>query len=69
MDYQIRLQGHLGLEWREWLGDVIITRTESGETILTCREMDQAGLHGLLRRLRDVGIPLLEITQLHPDGG
>lgn len=67
MAYQIRIQGHLGLGWSDWFGEATIARDESGETLLTCREMDQAALHGLLRRLRDLGIPLLEITRIPPE--
>jgi hypothetical protein len=64
ISYQIRIQGHLSQEWNDWFANASITRQEGGETTLICREMDQAALHGLLKKFRDVGITLLEITCL-----
>jgi hypothetical protein len=62
MVYQIRLQGHLGHRWAEWFGDVTITLEEGGETLLTCPVVDQAALHRLLRKVRDLGLPLISVT-------
>jgi hypothetical protein len=63
MTYQIRLQGHLRQEWTEWFEGLAITAEEGGETLLTGR-VDQSALHGLLRKVRDLGMPLLSVTQL-----
>ena len=61
MVYQIRLKGHLGREWTNWFGGLSITLEDNGETLLTGPVADQAALHGLLRRVRDVGMPLLSV--------
>jgi hypothetical protein len=66
MVYQIRLKGHLGPRWTEWFGDVTITLEESGETLLTCLVLDQAALHGLLRKVRDLGMPLISAMRVKP---
>jgi hypothetical protein len=50
MVYQIRIKGHLGLRWKDWFGDVTVTLEESGDTLLTCSVVDQAALHGLLKK-------------------
>lgn len=60
--YQIRLKGHLSCEWSEWFGDVDITPGGDGNTLLTTMSLDQAALHGLLRKIRDLGLPLLSLT-------
>ena len=65
--YQIRLQGHLGCNWTHWFGDVTITLEEGGETLLTCPVVDQAALYGLLRKVRDLGPPLISVTRAQPD--
>jgi len=64
--YQIRLKGHLRQPWADWFGDVTITLEENGDTLLTSSVVDQAALHGLLRKVRDLGVPLLAITRLNP---
>jgi len=66
MVYQIRLKGHLGPRWTEWFGDVTITLEEDGETLLTCLVLDQAALHGLLRKVRDLGMPLISAMRVKP---
>ena len=66
MVYEIRLQGHLGRNWTHWFGDVTITLEEGGETLLTCPVADQAALYGLLRKVRDVGLPLIAVTHARP---
>ena len=68
MVYQIRLRGHLGRQWTEWFGDVTITLEDNGETLLTCPVTDQAALHGLLRKVRDLGMPLLSVIRLEKGG-
>ena len=64
--YQIRLQGHLGRNWTHWFGDVTITLEDNGETLLTGQVVDQAALHGLLRKVRDLGMPLISAIRVKP---
>ena len=66
MVYQIRIEGHLGPQWTEWFGDGTLTPTDNGETLLTCPVVDQAALHGLLRKIRDLGIPLISAVRVKP---
>ncbi len=66
MVYQIRIQGHLGPQWRDWFGGLSITVEDNGETLLTCPVVDQAALHGLLRRVRDLGMPLISAIRVNP---
>ena len=60
--YQIRIKGHLGHQWTDWFEGLTITREESGDTLLTGPVMDQAALHGLLRKVRDLGMPLISVN-------
>jgi hypothetical protein len=62
--YQIRIQGHLGRQWTEWFGCVSITLEDNGNTLLTGPVVDQAALHGLLRKVRDLGMPLLSVNRV-----
>jgi len=64
--YQIRLKGHLGREWTHWFEGLAITALDTGETLLTGPVVDQAALHGVLRKVRDVGIPLLSVNRVTP---
>ncbi len=64
--YQIRIKGHLGREWTDWFGGLTITLEDNGETLLTGPVIDQAALHGLLRKVRDLGMPLLSVTRVNP---
>ena len=65
--YQIRLQGHLGRGWTDWFGaGVTITLEDNGETLLTCPVVDQAALYGLLRKVRDLALPLISVTSAEP---
>ena len=52
--YRVRLQGHLGPQWTDWFGGLTITLEDNGETLLTGQVVDQAALHGLLRKVRDL---------------
>jgi len=61
MVYQIRLRGHLGPQWKDWLGGLSITLEDNGDTLLAGPVADQAALHGLLRKVRDLGMPLLSV--------
>jgi len=67
MVYQIRVKGHLGGAWQSWFDGVRITLKEDGETLLTGPVIDQAALHGLLRKVRDIGLPLLSVVQVEPE--
>jgi hypothetical protein len=69
MKYQVRIEGELGQEWADWFGDPAISREDAGVTLLTCDVPDQAALHGLLRKLRDLGLPLLSIDRIDEEGG
>ena len=62
MIYQIRLKGHLGQQWSAWFEGLAVTLEDNGETLLEGPVIDQAALHGLLRKVRDLGLPLLAIT-------
>ena len=64
--YQIRIQGQLGREWTDWFGGLTIRLTDNGETLLTGPVVDQAALHGLLRKVRDLGVPLLSVSRVEP---
>jgi hypothetical protein len=66
MVYQIRIKGHLGPQWTEWFGNVSITLEDNGETLLTCLVVDQAALYGLLRKVRDLGMPLISAIRVKP---
>ena len=66
MVYQIRLKGHLGQQWTAWFEGLTITLEDNGETLLTGPVVDQAALHGLLRKVRDLGLPLLAVTHVQP---
>jgi len=69
MMYQIRVRGHLGPEWTEWFDGLTITLESNGDTLLTGSVVDQAALHGLLKRVRDLGIPLLAVNQVTNSDG
>jgi hypothetical protein len=62
--YQIRVKGHLGSQWKDWFGGLTVTLEDNGETLLTGPVVDQAALHGLLRKVRDLGIPLVSVVRL-----
>jgi len=64
--YQIRIRGYLRPEWSEWFDGMTITHESNGDTILSGSVRDQAALHGLLTRVRDLGLPLLSVNQAKP---
>jgi hypothetical protein len=64
--YQIRIKGHLGREWTDWFEGLTITLEEDGDTLLTGPVVDQAALHGLLKKMRDLGLPLVSISPIEP---
>jgi hypothetical protein len=64
--YEIRIKGHLDDRWAAWFDGLTITREVNGDTLLTGPVTDQAALHGLLRKIRDLGTPLLSVTRMIP---
>jgi len=62
--YQIRVKGHLDSQWADWFGGLTVTPQDNGETLLTGPVVDQAALHGLLRRVRDLGMPLVSVVSV-----
>jgi len=67
--YEIRIKGHLDDEWADWFGGLRITPEETGNTLLTGPALDQAALYGLLRKVRDLGMPLISVNRVQPDQG
>ena len=67
MIYRIKVKGHLDRRWTEWFGGLTITLEDNGETLLTGPVEDQAALHGLLRKVRDLGLPLISVTRAQTD--
>jgi hypothetical protein len=66
MVYQIRINGHLDSQWTDWFGGLSITLEDNGDTLLTGLVVDQAALHGLLKRVRDLGLPLVSVSPVEP---
>ncbi|MEJ2734480.1 MAG: hypothetical protein P8189_13105 [Anaerolineae bacterium] len=66
MVYRIRIKGHLSRQWTDWFGGLTITLEDNGDTLLTGPVVDQAALHGLLRKVRDLGMPLLSVSRVNP---
>ena len=64
--YEIRLKGHLDDRWADRFEGLTITLEENGDTLLAGPVIDQAALHGLLKKVRDLGMPLLSVNQLPP---
>jgi len=64
--YEIRIKGHLAEQWANWFDGLTIALVENGDTLLTGRVVDQAALYGLLRKVRDLGIPLLSVNRVEP---
>ena len=65
--YQLRVKGHLGAQWGAWFGGMTVRQTANGETLITGLVVDQAALYGLLRKVRDVGLPLISVTRAQTD--
>jgi hypothetical protein len=64
--YEIRLKGHLNNRWANWFEGLTITLEEDGDTLLTGPVIDQAALHGLLKKVRDLGLPLISVSPVEP---
>ena len=67
MVYQIRLKGYLGRQWTEWFEGLTITLEEDGNMLLAGQVIDQAALHGILKKVRDLGMPLLSVNSIGTD--
>ena len=63
MVYQIRLKGHLDDQWTDWFEGLTITLEEDGNPLLSGPVADQAALHGLLKKVRDLGMPLISVNR------
>jgi hypothetical protein len=66
MIYQIRIKGHLGRHWTDWFEGLSITALDNGDTLLTGPVVDQAALHGLLKKVRDLAMPLISVNRVKP---
>jgi hypothetical protein len=66
MIYQIRIKGQLDAQWTDWFGGLAVTLQEDGDTLLTGPVVDQAALHGLLKKVRDLGMPLISVSPVEP---
>jgi len=64
--YQIRIKGHLDSRWTDWFEGLTITLEEDGDTFLAGPVVDQAALHGLLKKVRDLGMPLVSVNPVEP---
>ena len=64
--YKIRIQGHLDSRWANWFDGMTITLEENGDTLLTGKVIDQAALHGLLKKIRDLGMSLVAVNCIEP---
>ena len=62
--YRIRIKGHLGRQWTDWLDGLTVTLEEDGNTLLQGLVIDQAALYGILKRVRDLGMPLLSVNSV-----
>jgi hypothetical protein len=64
--YQIRIEGHLDDQWTDWFSGLAIALEENGDTLLSGSIADQAALFGLLKKVRDLGMPLLSLNRIEP---
>jgi hypothetical protein len=66
-EYEIRLKGHLESRWSAWFDGLILTRDADGTTVIQGSVIDQAALHGLLQKVRDIGLPLVSVARVNPN--
>lgn len=64
--YQIRIRGHLDRRWRDWFEGMSISLEDNGDTLITGPVIDQAALHGLVKKVRDLGLPLISVNRIDP---
>ena len=64
--YQIRIKGHLDSQWSDWFEGLTITLEEDGNTLLSGPVADQVALHGLIKKVRDLGMPLVSVSPVEP---
>lgn len=64
--YEIRIRGRLDARWSAWFEGLTLTSIPGGVTVIDCPSIDQAGLHGLLRQVRDAGLGLISVIRLDP---
>ena len=67
--YEIRIKGHLGPQWRDWFDGLTITLEQDGNTLLSGPVVDQSALHGILKKIRDTGMPLLSVNSTAAEPG
>jgi hypothetical protein len=67
--YRITIKGHLDSDWSDWFDGLTITPVDNGETLLTGPIVDQTALHGVLIKIRDLGLPLLSLIRTEPERG
>ncbi len=68
VQYEIRVTGHLSSRWAAWFDGLSLIPADDGTTVIRGPIVDQAALHGVLQKLRDLGVPLISVTQLRPEG-
>lgn len=67
LSYHIRLKGYLSQQWMNWFDGLTVTLEEDGNTLLSCPAVDQSALHGILKKIRDLGMPLLSVNPIDPN--
>jgi hypothetical protein len=65
--YEIRIKGHLATRWSAWFDGMTLTHDGNGTTVIDGQVLDQTALHGLLQKIRDLGLPLVSVSQVEPD--
>ena len=65
--YEIRLTGHLDVRWAAWFDGLTVSHETDGTTVISGPVADQAALHGVLQRVRDLGLPLVSVTRIEPE--
>jgi hypothetical protein len=66
--YQIRTQGYISDRWADWFEGFELRHEADGTTLIHCPALDQAALHGLIAKVRDLGLPLISVTRMGADG-